>query len=679
MPRDFKKQPNKKRPQTLTGIIRVTAGAFGFIDADPRTCPPGAETKPAFTESFGGARRRDAQKESVFFPPGALATALDGDEVEYQKTRGDNGEVIKILKRARTEFVGNIVEVLPDFLVVKPDNPKFYTEIVVEVPASDLPKKNTFVPETKVLVRLGPWPKDTLRPSGKLLKVLGATGTHETEMQAIILNRGLIDKFPPELEEEAVRIAKEHQGELASDKPLADRRDFSAITTFTIDPVNAKDFDDALSIREMEKGFWEIGVHIADVSHYVKPNTLLDQEAQKRTTSVYLVDRTIPMLPEVLSNNLCSLVPNEKRLTFSAVFVMDEKANIKSEWFGRTAIKSDYRFTYEEAHQIIENKQGKFCHELMTLNSLAKELDRQKISAGALAFEEDEVKFEIDAEGRPLDIYKQERLTTHKLVEDFMLLANKKVAEYVSRLVKNRDNSFVYRIHDAPDPEKLEGVKRFIGLFGHKLQTKGHKPNPLEINNFLKKLAGAPEESVITREIIRSMSRAIYGMKNIGHFGLAFANYTHFTSPIRRYPDIMVHRLLDTYLQKKIPLPETLQEYDKLCARSSDMEKLAADAERESIKYKQAEYLENHLGEIFDGVISGLTKWGMYVEELSTGSEGLIRYRNMTDDRFTFNEKKFLVSGEKSGKSYRLGDTVKIKVIKTDRTTKTIDFALSAN
>ena len=662
MPHNFKKHPNKKPAQKhLIGLVRVTAGAFGFIDS---------KEHKTMSDKRGQTQKEDG---TVFFPPGSLNTALDGDEVEYIMTRGDNGEVTKILKRAKTEFVGQIIGDENGFLIAKPDNPKFYTEIIV-----DKEKKPTEISLSeisvgaKVLVRLNVWPLGVDRPNGELIKILGIAGEHETEMQAIILNRGFIEGFPEELEAEAQKIAREH--DLAAE--IKNRRDFRDVATFTIDPKNAKDFDDALSIREIEKGLWEIGVHIADVSHYVKLDSPLDLEAQKRATSVYLVDRTIPMLPEILSNNLCSLVPQEDRLTFSAVFTLNEKAEIKNEWFGRTIIRSNRRFTYEEAHQIIENKQGEFSRELLILNSLAKELDRQKISAGALAFEEDEVKFEIDAEGRPLNIYKQERLTTHKLVEDFMLLANKKVAEYVSRLVKNRDKSFVYRIHDAPDPEKLESVKRFIGLFGHKLQTKGQRPNPLEINNFLKKIIGQPEESVITREIIRSMSRAIYSLKNIGHFGLAFAHYTHFTSPIRRYPDIMVHRLLDVYLKKETPATETMSLYEKLCERSSDMEKLATDAERESIKYKQAEYLENHLGEVFDGVISGLTKWGIYVEELSTGSEGLIRYRDMTDDRFIFDEKKFQVRGEKNNRVYHLGDLAKIKVIKADRVSKTIDFAL---
>lgn len=680
MTHNSKKQPNKKPRQskTLTGVIRVTAGAFGFIDQERRL----TQIKPSFAkEGFGRAKRRSTQKENqerrstqkkeetVFIPPGALNTALDGDEVEYVMTRGDNGEVTKVLKRARTEFIGRVTGRENGFVIVKPDSPKFYTEMAIEG-TSDTAELNI---GAKVVVELKLWPKGTFRPSGRFVRNLGQSGEHETEMQAIIQDRGLIEGFPEELEAEAQKIAEEHNLE----QEVAKRRDFRQVTTFTIDPLTAKDFDDALSIRQINDNLWEIGVHIADVSHYLKPDSPLDLEAQKRATSVYMVDRTIPMLPEVLSNDLCSLVPHEDRLTFSAVFEMDNKANIKNEWFGRTVINSNRRFTYEEAHQIIEAKQGEFAKELLVLDNLAKELDRQKIRAGALAFDEDEVKFEIDAEGKPLNIFKQERLGTHKLIEDFMLLANKKVAEYVSNLVRNKNNTFIYRIHDAPDPDKLDGVRRFINLFGYKLQFKNKRPNPQEINEFLKKITGQPEESVITHEIIRSMSRATYSMKNIGHFGLAFGHYTHFTSPIRRYPDVMVHRLLDIYLRGQEPTRDTLVLYDRLCNHSSDMEKLATDAERESVKYKQAEYLENHIGEIFDGVIAGLTKWGMYVEELSTGSEGLIRYRDMTGDRFIFDDKKFRVRGEKTNKTYRLGELVKIKVAKTDRVAKTIDFTLA--
>ena len=674
MTHNSKKQSNKKtrQPKTLTGVIRVTAGAFGFIDAERGTNAEQTRNESQKQGKVRGDRKSTQRKdETVFIPPGALNTALDGDEVEYIMTRGDNGEVTKVLKRARTEFIGRVTGRENGFIIVKPDSQKFYTEMAIE----ETPDTAELNIDAKVVVELKLWPKGTFRPSGRFVKNLGQSGEHETEMQAIIQDRGLVEGFPEELETEAQKIAAEHN----LGQEIAKRRDFRQVLTFTIDPLTAKDFDDALSIRQTENGLWEIGVHIADVSHYLKPDSPLDLEAQKRATSIYMVDRTIPMLPEVLSNNLCSLVPHEDRLTFSAVFEMDDKANIKNEWFGRTVINSDRRFTYEEAHQIIETKQGEFAKELLVLDNLAKELDRQKIRAGALAFEEDEVKFEIDKDGKPLNIFKQERLGTHKLIEDFMLLANKKVAEYVSRLVKNRNGAFIYRVHDAPDPDKLDSARRFINLFGYKLEFKGKRPNPQEINEFLKKITGQPEESVVTREIIRSMSRAIYSTQNIGHFGLAFSHYTHFTSPIRRYPDVMVHRLLDIYLNGKTPSQDLLLQYDKLCEYSSSMEKLATDAERESVKYKQAEYLENHIGEIFDGVIAGLTKWGMYVEELSTGAEGLIRYRDMTGDRFIFDEKKFQVRGEKTNKTYRLGALVKIKVAKTDRVAKTIDFILDAD
>jgi len=624
-----------------TSVIRVNPKGFGFIEPE--------------------------EGETIFVPPGQLETALDNDIVVYRRTQGDNAKIVKIIKRHQTKFTGNIIET-EDGPRIKPDNSKFYTLIN----PANLTKSGAKLND-KILIEISDWPKSEKEPTGNILKVFGQAGEHEPEMLSIIYDRGIEADFPEEVIKESEEILRQSASDLHNS---ASRRDFRDVVTFTIDPKSAKDYDDALSFQQISDDTFMIGVHIADVSFYVRPGTAIDDEAQKRATSVYLVDRTIPMLPEVLSNDLCSLVEGEDRLAYSAVFTLNKKAEIIDEWFGRTIINSNKRFTYENVEQILNEGQGQYFTELDIINKLAKELDRQKIRDGALAFEEDEVSFEIDDDGKPISVFKKERLASHKLVEDFMLLANKRVAEFASRFVRRKDLMFVYRIHEGPNPDKIADLIKFLKLFGHQLKIKGKKIVPAELNNFLKTIAGKPEEDILNRAIIRSMSRAVYATKNIGHFGLAFEDYTHFTSPIRRYPDIMVHRLLSFYLAKKYPPLETLQAYDRLCTHSSDREKMATDAERESIKYKQAEYLEQHLGEVFDGVVSGTTKWGMYVEELSTGAEGLVRLADLKDDHYTFDEKKFRLIGEKTKKTYRLGDTLKIKVLKTNRVAKTIDFGI---
>jgi len=599
-----------------------------------------------------------------------LNTSLHGDLVEiilHPKMHArQTAEVSKIISRAKNAFAG-ILEKEGSMFFVKPDDSKMYTDILI-------PPKNLGGAKLgqKVFAELVSWHDPRKAPEGKIVKVLGKPGDNNVEMQAIALEKGFAAELPHRVEEEAKKIKI---GGIKSTDYIG-RRDFRKTLTFTIDPSDAKDFDDAISFKEVGNDY-EIGIHIADVSYYVAPNSDLDREARERGTSVYLVDRTIPMLPEILSNDLCSLVPNKDRLTMSAVFIMNKNAEIKSAWYGRTVIHSQKRFTYEEA-EISIKKQGSPLHkELSILNNLAKKLTKKRFDSGAISLEQEEVKFVLDTKGVPIKVIKKERGDSNKLIEEFMLLANRNVAEIMAKNIKRtKEGAFVYRIHDLPNREKMEDLAFFLKGLGYKVSLKnGLIPND-QINKLLNSLEGKNEQDTVHRAVIRSMAKAIYSTQNIGHYGLAFEYYTHFTSPIRRYPDIMVHRLLMNYLTKKKISAESVKEYEKISRIASEQEKRASDAERASIKYKQVEYMSSRVGSTYTGIISGLKEWGIYVEERETKCEGLIRMRDLRDDFYIFNEKKLEFVGQKKKKRYRLGDVIKIKVKAVDLERKTIDYVL---
>jgi len=611
----------------------------------------------------------DEFEDDIYIAPRKLRQALHGDRVKvhaYEKRRGrrKEGEVVEILERARMEFTGTIT-ISPRFAFFIADDRKMLHDIFV--PLADL---NGAQDGEKVVVAITEWPQDSKNPVGRVKHVLGKKGENNTEMNAILADFGFPLEFPKAVEQEATDFPAE-----IPPAEVASRRDFRAVTTFTIDPVDAKDFDDALSFRSLPNGHYEVGVHIADVTHFVRPDSALDKEAFERGTSVYLVDRVIPMLPERLSNDLCSLRPHEDRLVFSAVFEMDKQANVVNEWFGKGIIHSDRRFSYEEAQEIIEQKEGEFSEELRTLNELAYILRERKFKHGAISFETAEVKFHLDENGKPLGVYVKERKDAHKLIEDFMLLANKRVAEFIGKQGKGTNKkTFVYRVHDAPNQETIAGFAQFAARFGYKVNTKSDRETARSLNALMERIEGTKEQNVLTTLAIRSMAKAIYTTKKTSHYGLAFDYYTHFTSPIRRYPDVMVHRLLEHYLSGgKSANPEA---YEKLCEHSSQMEKKAADAERASVKYKQAEFLQDQVGETYLGIISGVTEWGMYVEIEENKCEGMVRLRDITDDFYALDEKNYAIIGQRKKKRYQLGDEVRIRVKKVDLAKRQIDFTL---
>jgi ribonuclease R len=611
----------------------------------------------------------DEFEEDIYVAPRKLRNALNGDIVKvyvYAKNKGrkKDGEVVEILQRAKMDFTG-IVNLSDRFAFFIPDDRKMLHDIFIPIDSLKGAKD-----KDKAIARIVDWPEDAKNPIGEITHVLGKQGENNAEMNAILADYGFPLAFPDEVEKQAEAIE-----EIILAEEIAKRRDFRKILTFTIDPADAKDFDDAISFRKLDNGNVEVGVHIADVSHYVKQGTALDKEAFERGTSVYLVDRVIPMLPERLSNGLCSLRPNEDKLCFSAVFELDQEANVVEQWFGKTIIHSDTRFSYEDAQEILENKTGKHSEELLKLNELAYILRERKFKHGAISFESVEIKFNLDEHGKPLGVYAKERKDAHKLIEDYMLLANKKVAEFIAKKGKGKQKlTFVYRSHDSPKEDALLNFSQFALKFGYKIDTSSGRETAKSLNFLMADVEGKKEQNVLTKLAIRSMAKAVYTTKKHSHYGLAFDYYTHFTSPIRRYPDVMVHRLLELYLAGGKSVSE--DEYEKFSMHSSQMEKKAADAERASVKYKQAEFLQNNVGMEYIGIISGLTEWGMYVEIIENKCEGMIRLRDLNDDFYVLDEKNYCIIGQRRKNKYQLGDEVKILVKKVDLAKRQIDFSL---
>ena len=645
-------QINEKGEFKLNGHGRVMTGIFQRKSTGTNTFIPDDGSEPIHI----------AERNSMH--------AMNNDKVRIalcatRKRRTIEGEVIEIIERANDTFVGTLkVE-------------KYYAFLLTE---SRTLANDIFIPKDKLkggkngdkaVVRIVEWPEDAKNPIGQVVDVLGQAGDNTTEMHAILAEFGLPYVYP-----HAVEAAADKISDVITEADYAEREDFRSITTFTIDPKDAKDFDDALSIRAIKPGLWEVGVHIADVTHYVKEGSCIDKEAEKRATSVYLVDRTIPMLPERLCNLLCSLRPNEEKLAFSAIFEMNDKAEVKKHRIVKTVIKSDRRFTYEEAQAVIETGEGDYKDEILKLNELAQILRKNRMAAGAVDFDRVEVRFDIDEKGRPISVYFKESKEANKLIEEFMLLANRTVAEWIGKVPQNKKAKvFPYRIHDLPDPDKLENLNWFVNRFGYKLRTSGSKAEVSKsLNKLLADIRGKKEQNLIEMVSLKAMQKAKYSTHNIGHYGLAFDYYTHFTSPIRRFPDMMVHRLLARYLTGGRTAQEA--KYEELCEHSSEMEQIAANAERASIKYKQVEFMGERLGQEFEGTISGVTEWGIYVEINENKCEGMIPMRELDDDYYDFDEKSYCLTGRRYHKKYSLGDPICIRVVRANLERKQLDFAL---
>ena len=633
----------KAKSGTVVGIVDLQPQGFAYVNSDEVERP-------------------------VLISSRNLNHAMAGDKVSVRlfatrKKHDLEGEIVEILERAKSVFVGTI-QISRNFAFLIPSG-KVGFDIFIPIEKLKGAKNGQ-----KAIAEIVEWPGNARSPIGEIKDVLGDAGNNDTEMHAILAEFELPYKFPVNVENAAEKIPLE-----ISEEEIKKRRDVRAITTFTIDPHDAKDFDDALSLQKLKNGNWEVGVHIADVTHYVTPNSIIEDEAQSRATSVYLVDRVVPMLPERLSNGVCSLRPNEEKLCFSAIFELNDEGDLLKEWFGKTVIYSNRRFTYEEAQQVIETGEGDFSDEMLTLNQLANKLREKRFKNGSIAFERVEIKFEIDEKGKPLSVYFKEAKESNKLIEEFMLLANKRVAEFVGKTGENKTTkTFVYRIHDKPDPDKLSNFNSFIQRFGYGIQLATPRAISSSLNNLLNNVRGKKEQNLVETLAIRTMAKAAYSTRNIGHYGLSFEYYSHFTSPIRRYPDMMVHRLLEKYLAGGRSANE--QKYEDLCKHSSDMETRAANAERASIKYKQVEFMQDHIGKIYPGVISGVTDWGIFVE-LENKIEGMIPIRELDDDFYIFDEKNYSLVGRHSRKTYQLGDEVTIKIWRTNLEKKQLDFQLA--
>jgi len=633
----------KTKTGSVCGTVEMQAQGFAYVNSDELDRP-------------------------VIISSRNLQHAMDGDKVRInvfarRKKHDLEGEVTEILERAKSVFVGT-VQVSRNFAFLTPSGKSSFD---IFIPKEKL---NGAKDGQKAIAEITDWPPKARNPFGEIKEVLGDTGNNDAEMHAILAEYELPHHFPENVDKAAEKIPLE-----IPEEEIKKRRDFRKVTTFTIDPVDAKDFDDALSLAKLDNGNWQVGVHIADVTHYVKPNSIIEDEAQKRATSVYLVDRVVPMLPERLSNGVCSLRPQEEKLCFSAVFELNDQAEVLKKWFGKTVIFSDRRFTYEEAQEIIETGQGDFSEEMLKLNELAIKLREKRFKSGSIAFDRVEIKFEIDETGKPLSVFFKEAKESNQLIEEFMLLANKKVAERIGDVGDpSKAKTFVYRIHDKPDPDKLVSFNTFIKRFGYGIQLSTPKSIANSLNELLNHVKGKSEQNVVETLAIRSMAKAEYSTRNIGHYGLSFEFYTHFTSPIRRYPDMMVHRLLEKYLEGGRSANE--QKYEELCRHSSDMESRAANAERSSIKYKQVEFMQEHIGKIYPGTISGVTDWGIYVE-LENKIEGMIPVSELDDDFYIFDERNYALVGRHTHKTFQLGESVHVKVWRTNLERKQLDFRLA--
>ncbi len=634
----------RSRAGHVIGKVDIAAGGYGFVSSE-------------------------SVSEDIFISQRNLNRALDGDTVKVylyakKKSRGPEGEVIEIIERARDTFVG-IVEVSENFAFFIADSRQMPYDLFIP-----LNKLTGATDGQKVIAKITEWPRKSKNPFGEIIEVLGEPGDNETEMHAILAEFGLPFKFPEQVEKEAEAIPDKLT---AAD--YEKRRDFRDVPTFTIDPEDAKDFDDALSLQKLPDGNWEAGIHIADVTHYMKTKTLLDQEAFKRGTSVYLVDRVVPMLPEKLSNNVCSLRPDEEKLCFSAVFELDDDASVLNEWFGRTIIYSDRRFTYKEAQLIIDTGKGDLKDEMLTLNRLAQKLRKRRFENGSIDFEREEVKFDIDETGFPLRVYFTEHGESNELIEEFMLLANKKVAEHIGDVAdKKNKKTFVYRVHDRPDLEKLRKFSQFMKKFGRSLNLSSNLKISESLNKLLADVKGENIQDMVETLAIRTMAKAEYSTKNIGHYGLAVKFYTHFTSPIRRYPDVMVHRMLADYLEGKASKND--KKYEKRCQHSSDMEQRAEEAERMSVKYKQVEFMLDKIGRQYEGIISGVSEWGIYVEIIENKCEGMVPLRELLDDFYEYDEDNYCITGRHTGKRYQLGDPVNVEILRTNLPQRQLDLAI---